>query len=78
MTRPPSFVPNPGPLCPAAAHGQIESVLAGEVHGRDDVGDLLGLQDCERTPVEHAVVHHPRLVVALVRSRDHLPANRVT
>ena len=78
MTTPPSFVPNPGPLCTAAAHGEIESVLAGEVHGSDDVADLLGLQDRQRPLVEHAVVDHARLVVAFVLRGDHSTAHLLT
>ena len=56
--------PESGSAVPAAAHGQIEPVLAGEVHGSDDVADLLGLHDRQRPPVEHAVVDRARFVVA--------------
>jgi len=62
----------------AAAHGQIESVLLREVHDGDDIADLLGLQDRQRLPVEHAVVDHARRVVAFVRGGDHSTAHQVT
>jgi hypothetical protein len=61
-----------------AAHRQIKSVLAGEVHRSDDVADLLGLQDRERTPVEHAVVDRALLVVAFVRFAEHPSAHLIT
>lgn len=50
-------------------------MLAGEVHGTDDVADLLGLQDRQQPPVEHAVVDHARLVVAFVPGGEHSTAH---
>ena len=70
--------PEPGPAVPAAAHREIECVLTGEVHSSYDVGDLLGLHDRQRMPVEHPVVHRPGLVVAFVRGGDHLRAHLIT
>jgi hypothetical protein len=49
-------------------------VLAGEPDSSDDVADLLGHQDRERTLVEHAVMDGARLVVTLVRRSDHTTA----
>jgi hypothetical protein len=53
-------------------------VLPGEIHGRDDVADLLGLQHRQRPFVEHAVVDRARLVVILVIRGDHPTAHLLT
>ena len=70
--------PESGPAVPAAAHREVEPVLAGEVHGGDDIADLLGPQDRQRPLVEHAVVDGARLVVALVLRGDHPAAHLLT
>ena len=67
--------PESGPAVHAATHGKVEPMLPGEVHGSDDVADLLGLQDRQRPLVEHAVVYRARLVVALVLRGDHPTAH---
>ena len=53
-------------------------MLPGEIHGRDDVADLLGLQYRQRPSVEHAVVDRARLVVILVIRGDHPTAHLLT
>ena len=48
----------------ATAYRQVQAGLAGEVHRRHHIGDLLGSDDDLRTLVEHAVVDRPSLVIA--------------
>ena len=57
MTRPSSLLPNPGRAVAATADGEIQPVLAGEIHRRHHVRDLLGADHRARPPVEHAVVY---------------------
>jgi DNA-binding Lrp family transcriptional regulator len=61
-----------------AAHREIESLLAGDVHGSNDVSDLLGLYDCKRPLVEHAIVDRARLVVAFILRGDHSAPHLLT
>ena len=49
---------------------QVQAGVAGEVHPGDDVGHLLRLDDDPRTPIEHAVVDRPSVVVAGIVRRD--------
>ena len=60
------MVPKPGALCSPVANGKVQPVIAGEVHGGDDVSHLLGAEHRQRALVKHAVVNGARLVVALV------------
>ena len=64
MTRPSSQLPRPGPVVAAAADRDQQALLAPEVHGRDDVGDVGAARDEPRALVDHAVVELARLVVA--------------
>jgi len=54
----------------ATADGEIQFVLAGEIHRRHHVRDLLGADHRTRAPVEHAVVYRAGLVVAVVIGGD--------
>ena len=56
---------------PTPANREVHAGVAGEVHRRDHVGDLLGADDDLGAPVEHAVVHLPGLLVAGVVGGDH-------
>ena len=67
--------PEPRRAVPAAAHGEIEPVLPGDVDRGDGVSDLLGLQHCKWTPIEDAVVHGARRVIGGVSRRDHRAAH---
>ena len=64
-----------GDAVAAAAHGQVELVLAREVHGRDHVVGGRAAHDDARPPVDHRVEDLARLVVACVARRDHLAAD---
>ena len=55
---------------PPVANGEVEPVIAGEVHAGDHVGHLLGAENRQRALVKHAVVNRARLVVSLVASRN--------
>ena len=59
----------------APADGQVELVLAREVHGRDHVVGRRAAHDDARPPVDHRVEDLARLVVARVARRDHLAAD---
>src|SRR5262249_1198821 len=65
-----------GAVVPAAAHGEGELVLAGEVDRGDDVGDV-GAAGDERGPaVDHGVVDATGLVVARVGRLNQLAAQQ--
>jgi hypothetical protein len=51
---------------PSAAHRHLEVVLSREVHRGDDVGHARAARDQGRPPVDHAVEHGARYVVAVV------------
>jgi hypothetical protein len=53
-------------------------MLPGDVHGSDDVADLLGHQYRQRPFVEHAVVDRARLAITLVLRGDHPAAYLLT
>ena len=53
----------PGAVVAAAADGEQQALLAGEVHGGDDVGDVDAARDEPRPLVDHAVVEGARGVV---------------
>jgi hypothetical protein len=59
-----------GPVAGSAvappAHRELQPGLAGEIHGRHDVGLVQGLDDDPGTAVVHGIVHGPGLVVTLV------------
>ena len=59
----------------AAAHGEVEAVLAGEVDRRHDVAGVCRSTMTAGPPVDHRVVDRARLVVAVVAGRDHLAAH---
>ena len=51
----------------AAAHGQVEPVVAGETDRRDDVGDVGTARDDARPLVDHRVVDLASFLIAGVR-----------
>ena len=59
---------------PAAADRDVESLVAAEADGRDDVGDIGGRTIERRTPVDHAVLDAPGVLVAGVFRADDVPA----
>src|SRR5205807_282496 len=63
-----------GDAVAAAAHGQVEPVLAGEVHSRHNVAGIDTADDDPRTAVDHAVVDASCLVVVGVVGGHHLAA----
>ena len=54
----------------AAADGEQQALLAGEVHGGDDVGRVDGARDEARTLVDHAVVERTNGVVVRIGLAD--------
>jgi hypothetical protein len=67
-----------GSAMSAVPDGQVEPVVAGEIHTRDDVSYLLGAEHGEGPLAEHAVVNGARLVVALVIGREDLAPHLLT
>ena len=68
----------PGSAVAAAAHGQLQTGVPGEIHRRHHVGGLLRADDGGRAPVEHAVVDAPGLVVGRIVCGDHAGTDLVT
>ncbi len=64
-----------GAVVPAAADGDEQVVVAGEVDRGDDVGDVGALGDERRVLVDHRVVDRARLVVARIAGLDELAAH---
>ena len=60
----------PGTVVTAAADGEQQALLAGEVHGGDDVGRVDGARDQARALVDHAVVERTNGVVVRVGLAD--------
>ncbi len=54
----------------AAADRHLQVVLAGEVHGGDDVGDAGATHDQGRAPVDHGIPERARFVVVRVGRPD--------
>ena len=67
--------PQAGRVMPAAPHGDLRSVLAGEPHAGDDVGGVAAADDGGRVLVDHAVVDGARLVVSGVSRLDQFAAH---
>ena len=65
-----------GAVVAAAADGDGDAVLAGEVDGGDDVGHVGAADDERRMAVDHRVVDHAGVVVAGVAGLDQLAAQR--
>jgi hypothetical protein len=63
---------------PPVADGKVEPLIAGEVHGGDNVGHLLGAEHRQRVLVKHAVVNGARLIVALVAGGEQLAPYALT
>ena len=60
----------PGTVVAAAADGEQQALLAGEVHGGDDVGRVDRARDEARALVDHAVVERANGVVVRVGRAD--------
>jgi hypothetical protein len=67
-----------GCAVPPVTNGEVEPVIAGEVHGGDDVSHLLGAEHRQRALVKHAVVNDARLIVALVAGGEQLAPYALT
>ena len=74
MTRPPSTVPNPGPLWPPPRTATARPDGSREFQRGRDVGGGSAARDHRRPLVDHGVVQRPRLVVSGVVGQDHLRA----
>ena len=62
----------------AVADGQIEPVVASEVHARNDVSYLLSAEHGEGPLAEQTVVNGARLVVTSVITGEHRPSHLLT
>src|SRR4029450_62022 len=67
-----------GPAVSAVPDGQLEPVVAGEVHARNDVSHLLGVEHGQGPLAEHAVVNSAYLVVARVIAGEHPASHLLT
>jgi hypothetical protein len=65
----------PGSAVSAVPDGQLEPVVAGEVHPRNNVSYLLGAEHGQGPLAEHAVVNGAHLVVARVIAGEHLASH---
>ncbi len=65
--------PEPAGVVPAAAHREIDSVLAGEPDAGDDVGDVDAAGDRRGSTVDHGVVDGSCRVVGRVAGPDRRP-----
>ena len=74
ITRPSSHTPRPPALWPPPRMDTSSLLLAGEVHGGDDVGDVGASRDEAGPAVDHRVVDLASLVVLRVAGLDELPA----
>ena len=70
MTRPSSQVPRPAPLCPPPRTASVRPLLASEIDGADDVGDVDAAGDQARVAVDHAVIDLPRGGIVRVAGAD--------
>ena len=68
----------PGSAVSAVPDGQLEPVVAGEVHARNDVSYLLGAEHGQGLLAEHAVVNGAHLVIARVFTGEHLASHLLT
>ena len=68
--------PQAGRVVPAAPHGDLDAVLAGEPHAGDDVGGVAAAGDRGRVLVDHGVVDGARLVVPGIPRADQVAAHR--
>ena len=64
-----------GAVVAAAAHGEGQAVLAGEVDGADHIGHIDAAGNQRRALVDHAVVDLARLLVVGVARLDQLAAH---
>ena len=69
MTSPPSQTAEAGAVVPAAADGEEQAVVAGEVDGGDHVAGVGAAGDQRRPPVDHRVVDGARSVVVGIPGR---------
>ena len=67
--------PQPGRAVPAAPHGDLCAVGAGEPDAGDHIGGVPAARDRRRVLVDHAVVHGARLVVTRISRHDQITAH---
>src|SRR5204863_3370464 len=75
ITRPSSFVPNPGALCPPSRMQRSKPFSRAKLTPAMTFGHLLRAKHRQRTLVEHAVVDGARLAVIVVIRGDHAAAH---
>src|SRR5262245_55153529 len=64
----------PGAIVATAADREEETLIAAEVHRRDDIGDVHAARNKEWPLVDHAIVQFAGLLVPRVVSEDQLTA----
>src|SRR5262249_10904815 len=69
--------PEPGRAVRTAAHREVEPFGPGDADDGGNVGGTTATDHGGGTPVDHAVVAPPRLLVVGTAGVDHLPRNRV-
>jgi hypothetical protein len=64
----------PGAVVATTSDSDEQTLVAAEVHGSDDIGDVHATRDQKRSLVDHAIVQFARLLVTLIATLDQLTA----